>query len=171
MYAFVVRGGLSLLSVGGPELLLDDLLGRLRVVGGLERLVHADQRLLERVVAGRVDHLLLDLGRVRAPAQQEQLLLLGTLGRALALVRVLEVEQPVPALLRTGFLQVFKERVVRGVALADHLDVDLLLVLDVENHVPVLLVLLDLLVHLLTRVRYGHAGSHNRTVRLKLISI
>jgi len=95
---------LLLLSVGGPELLLDDFLGRFRMVRGLERLVHADQRLLERVVARRVDHLLFYFGRVRAPAQQEQLLLLGALGRALTLVRVLEIEQTVTAFLRPGLL-------------------------------------------------------------------
>lgn len=96
-----------LLSVGGPELLLDDFLGRFRMVRSLERLVYADQRLLERVIARGVDHLLLDFGGVRAPAQQEQLLFLGALGRALALVSVLEIEQTVTAFLGSGLLEVF----------------------------------------------------------------
>jgi len=74
VYKFFVE--LFLLSVGGPELLLDDFLGGFRMVSGLERLVYANQRLLERVVAGRVNHLLLDFGRVRAPAKQKELLLL-----------------------------------------------------------------------------------------------
>lgn len=154
--------GFFLLSVSGPEFFLDDFLGCFRMVRGLERLVYTDQRFLERVVAGRVDHLLLDFGRVRAPAQQKQFLLFGALGCALALVRVLEIKQTVTAFLRAGLLQVFQEQVVSRIALADHFDVDLLFVFDVEHHVPMLLVLLDLFVNLFARIRHGHSRCHFR---------
>ena len=59
-------------------------------------LMHAEEGPLEGVEGGRVEHLLLDLGRIRTPGHQEQLLLLAGLGGALALVRVLKIKHPVP---------------------------------------------------------------------------
>ena len=58
----------------------------------------SNERLLEGVKGRRVQHLLLDLGGVGAPGHQEELLLLAGLCGALALVLVLIVIQPVPAL-------------------------------------------------------------------------
>ena len=58
--------------------------------------MHSNQGLLEGVEGGRVQHLLLDLGTVRAPGHQEELLLLARLGGSLALVLVLVVIQSVP---------------------------------------------------------------------------
>ena len=58
--------------------------------------MHSNQGLLEGVEGGRVQHLLLDLGTVRAPGHQEELLLLAGLGGSLALVLILVVVQPVP---------------------------------------------------------------------------
>ena len=57
--------------------------------------MHSNQGLLEGVEGGRVQHLLLDLGTVRAPGHQEELLLLARLGGALALVLVLEIVQTI----------------------------------------------------------------------------
>ena len=59
-------------------------------------LLDAHEALFERIKGGGVEHLLLDLGRVRTPGHQEQLLLLAGLGGALALVRVLKIKHPVP---------------------------------------------------------------------------
>ena len=58
--------------------------------------MHANQRLLEGVKGGGVEHLLLDLGAVWAPGHEEQLLLLAGLRSSLTLVLVLEVVQAVP---------------------------------------------------------------------------
>ena len=63
----------------------------------------SDKSFLERVKARRVQHLLLDPGGIRTPRHKEELLLLARLGRALALVVVLEVEQAVAALTLTAF--------------------------------------------------------------------
>merc|ERR1719481_1667123 len=94
----VHRGGAALDPVGGSELLLHALLGSLARVGCLNVLVYSDQRLLESIEGGRVQHLLLDLRTVGTPAHEEELLLFAGLGGALALVLVLEVIQSVPAL-------------------------------------------------------------------------
>ena len=61
-----------LLPVGGLEDALDVVLFEAVDVVGLDDFVDADEGLLEGVERRRVDHLLLDLGRVRAPAHQEQ---------------------------------------------------------------------------------------------------
>merc|ERR1719394_858481 len=66
----------ALNPVGGSQLLFHFALGRLRGIGGLDELVHSDEGFLEVVEGGGVQHLLLDLGRVRAPVHQEQLLFL-----------------------------------------------------------------------------------------------
>lgn len=63
---------LCLLPVGGLEDALDVVLFEAVDVVGLDDFVDADEGLLEGVERRRVDHLLLDLGRVRAPAHQEQ---------------------------------------------------------------------------------------------------
>ena len=63
---------LRLLPVGGLEGALDVVLFEAVDVVGLDDFVDADEGLLEGVERRRVDHLLLDLGRVRAPAHQEQ---------------------------------------------------------------------------------------------------
>ena len=47
-----------------------------QIVPDLDELVHSDEGFLEVVEGGGVQHLLLDLGRVRAPVHQEQLLFL-----------------------------------------------------------------------------------------------
>ena len=61
-----------LLPVRGLEDAFDVVLFEAVDVVGLDDFVDADERLLEGVERRRVDHLLLDLGRVRAPAHQEQ---------------------------------------------------------------------------------------------------
>jgi len=66
--------------------------------------MHSNQGLLEGVEGGRVQHLLLDLGTVRAPGHQEELLLLARLGGALTLVLVLVVVEAIPALSVTSLL-------------------------------------------------------------------
>ena len=61
-----------LLPVRGLEDAFDVVLFEAVDVVGLDDFVDADERLLEGVERRRVDHLLLDLGCVRAPAHQEQ---------------------------------------------------------------------------------------------------
>ena len=53
------------------------------------------QGLFQRLKRAGVQHFLLDFGRVWAPGHQEQLLLLGRVGGALALVLVLEIVQTI----------------------------------------------------------------------------
>lgn len=50
-----------LLTIGSAQLLLDGLARRLRQIGGLYVLLHADQRLLQGIERAGVQHLLLDL--------------------------------------------------------------------------------------------------------------
>lgn len=82
---FFGEGGLSLawntllISVGGSKFLLDGLLGGLRQIRCLYVLLHTDQRLFQSVEGTRVQHLLLDFGRVGTPRHQKQLLFLGSL--------------------------------------------------------------------------------------------
>lgn len=76
-------------------------------------LLYANQALFEGVEAGGVEHLLLDLGRVRTPGHEKELLLLGFLGGALALVLVLEVEESVATVVRAAARQIGQEHVVR----------------------------------------------------------
>jgi len=61
-----------LLPVGGLEDALDVFLFEAVDVVGLDDFVDSDEGLLEGVERRRVDHLLLDLGRVGAPTHQEQ---------------------------------------------------------------------------------------------------
>ena len=61
--------------------------------------LYANKAPLERIKARRIKHLLFDFGRVWTPAHQQELLLLGFLGRAFALMVVLEVKESVPAVL------------------------------------------------------------------------
>jgi len=152
-----------LLAICRAQFLLHGVLGSLRQVGGLDIFLYAHQRLLQGVEGARVQHLLLDLGGVGAPGHEEQLLLLGALRGALALVHVLKVKQAISAFSCASLLQVLEELVILGVSLADHLHVYLLLVADVEHHVAVLLILLDLLVRSLADVRYCYPGSHFKT--------
>merc|ERR1719278_443906 len=146
--------------VGGSQLLFHLTLGRFRGISGLDELVHSDEGFLEVVEGGGVKHLLLDLGRVWAPVHQEQLLLLAGLSGALALVLVLEVVEPVPALALAAPLQARQEVVVAGVPVALVLHRDHPLVLDVEDGVAVALRLLDLLEDGLALVSYRHTGRH-----------
>ena len=71
-FSLRVQVGILLLPVGGLEDALDVVLFESVDVVGLDDFVDADEGLLEGVERRRVDHLLLDLGRVRAPAHQEQ---------------------------------------------------------------------------------------------------
>merc|ERR1712083_171463 len=98
-------------SVCWAQLLLHLSFGSLAQVGGLDKFMHANQGLLEGVEGGG-EHLLLDLGAVRAPGHQEELLLLARLGGSLALVLVLVVIQSVPALSIATLLQVVQVVVV-----------------------------------------------------------
>lgn len=61
-------------------------------------------------------------------------------------MHVLEVEQAVSALAGAALLNVFQELIVLSVAVANHLDVDLLLVADVKDDITMLLVLFDFFV-------------------------
>lgn len=61
-------------------------------------------------------------------------------------MHILEVEQSISALARAALLNVVQELVVLCVAIADHLNIDLLLVADVEDDVTMLFVLFDFLV-------------------------
>jgi len=133
-------------SVHLPQLFLHALRRRLGLVCRLYILLYSDQTLLERVEGGRVEHFLLDLCRVGAPRDEEELLLLGGLRGALALVGVLKVEDSVPAVVRPSPGQVVEEVVVVGAPVADLLHADYLLVLDVEYEEAVGLLLLDVIV-------------------------
>ena len=64
--------------------------------------LYANKALLERIKARRIKHLLLDFCRVGTPAHEQELLLLGFLVRAFALMHVLEVEEAVAAVLGTA---------------------------------------------------------------------
>lgn len=61
-------------------------------------------------------------------------------------MHVLEVEQAISALPGSTLLNVFQELVVLGVAIANHLHVDLLLIADIEDDITMLLVLFDFFV-------------------------
>ena len=67
---------------------------------------------LESVKTGGVQHLLLDLGAVRAPAHQEQLALEGGLG-AVRVELIVVVVQAVPAVLVVPLLLVEVQQEVR----------------------------------------------------------
>lgn len=73
--------GILLIPVSSSKLLLDSLLGGLRQVCRLYVLLHTDQWLFQSVEGTRVQHLLLNLGRVGTPRHQEQFLFLGCLRR------------------------------------------------------------------------------------------
>lgn len=151
---------LSLLAVGGAQFLFDGFLRCLREVGRLYVLLYADQRLLQRVEGAGVQHLLLNFSGIWAPRHEEQLLFLTGLRRALALVRVFEIEQTISALSSATLLQILKELVVLGVAFADRLHVDLFLVANVKHHVAVLLILFYLFVRRFTSVRNCYTRRH-----------
>jgi hypothetical protein len=67
------------------------------VFADLNELLDSHEAFFQGIKGGGVEHLLLDLGRVRTPGHQEQLLLLAGLWGALALVGVLKIEHAVPA--------------------------------------------------------------------------
>ena len=67
------------------------------------------------------------------PRHEEEFLLLATLRRTLALVRVLEIIDAVTTFADSGLLHVVQEVLVGGVARAEHFDVDLLLILKHQN--------------------------------------
>lgn len=60
------------------------------------------------------------------------------------LMHVLEIEQSVAAFSGSALLQILQELVVLCVAVANHFSVDLLLIANVEDHIAMLLILLDL---------------------------
>lgn len=80
-FVVVILGfaGIILISVGGSKFLLDSLLGGLRQIRCLYVLLHTNQRFFQSVERTRVQHLLLDFGRVGTPRHQKQLLFLGSL--------------------------------------------------------------------------------------------
>ena len=82
---------------------------------------------------------------------------LGDFGRTLALVLVLEIVEAVTAFTLAALHQVGEEGVVLGVPVAHGLHLDDLLVLDVEDDVPVLLALLDFVELVFTFLGYGDA--------------
>lgn len=86
-------------------------------------------------------------------------MLFAGLGRALALMRVLEVVEAVAAFAGSADLQVREELVVFLVTGSDYLHVDLLLVLDEEDYVAVFLVLFDFFVCGFANVRDSYSGS------------
>ena len=59
-------------------------------------LLYPNQALLQSIKAGGIQHLFLNLGSVRTPGHQEQLLLLGGLTGSLALMGVLKIKNSVP---------------------------------------------------------------------------
>lgn len=77
---------------------------------------------------------------------------------ALTLVSVLKIEQAITALAATALLEILEEGIIGGIAGSDHLDIDLLLVLDVKYYVSMLFVLLYFLVGRLANVGHGHTG-------------
>ena len=81
--------------------------------------MHADKGLLERVKRRRVDHLLLDLGRVGAPGHEEELGAERGL-RALSLDHVVVVVDGVPAIVVVAVLdlKVIQKGFVRIIARA-----------------------------------------------------
>ncbi len=106
-----------LLPVRGLEDALDVALLELVDAVRLDDLVHADEGLLERVEGRRVDHLLLDLCRVRAPRHEEEFGAVAGL-RALGFHRVVVVVDGVAAVVVVAVfhLQVAQELFVAVVA-------------------------------------------------------
>ena len=84
----------------------------------LDKFMHANQGLLEGVEGGGVQHLLLDLGAVRAPAHQEQLALEGGLS-PVRVELVVVVVQAVPAVLVVSLLLVEVNQEIRVGAVTD----------------------------------------------------
>lgn len=72
-------------------------------------------------------------------------------------MHVLEVVETVAALAGAAGLQIRQEGIILLVAGTYHLNVDLPLVFDVEDHIAVLFVLFDLFVCGLADVRYCYA--------------
>lgn len=60
-------------------------------------------------------------------------------------MHVLKVEQSIATFACSASLQVFQKLIVLSIAIANHLNVDLLLIANVEDDIAMLLVLLDLL--------------------------
>jgi len=146
-----------LLPVGGLEDALDVFLFEAVDVVGLDDFVDSDEGLLEGVERRRVDHLLLDLGRVRAPTHQEQFRPVGGLG-SLGLLDVVVVVDGVAAVVVLAVLDLDVVLELLPVAIAGRglVEADLS-VGDLEDGVPVRLVLLDALVRLLAVLGQLHA--------------
>ena len=71
---------------------------------------------------------------------------------------ILKIVETITALAASTFLEILEESIVDSVARSNHFDIDLLLVLDVKDHVPMLLVLLYFLVRRLTNVGNCYTG-------------
>lgn len=110
-----------------------------------------------RIYLPRVQHLLFDLGGIRAPGHEEQLLFLRGLRRTLTLMHILEIVETVAAFARTARLQILKELVVFLVTGPYHLNIDLSLIFNEENYVAVFLVFFYLFVRRLAYVRNCHS--------------
>jgi len=156
----VHHDGVALDPVGGPQLLLNFASGGFGGISSLDVLVNSNQRLLQSLEGACVQHFLLDLSRVRTPGHQEQLLLLGALSCALALVLIFKVVQSVSTLAISTTLQVVQEVVIRGVTVTLGFNSDRFLLFDIENTVTVSFVLLDILKDALAIVSYSYTRRH-----------
>ena len=95
-----------------------DYLLTLALVVGLDHFVDPHEGSLESVKTGGVQHLLLDLGAVRAPGHQEQLALEGGL-RPVGVELVVVVVQSIPAVLAVSLLLVEVNQEIRVGAITD----------------------------------------------------
>ena len=95
-----------------------DYLLTLALVVGLDHFVDPHEGSLESVKTGGVQHLLLDLGTVRAPAHEEELALEGGL-RSVGVELVVVVVQSIPAVLAVSLLLVEVNQEIRVGAITD----------------------------------------------------
>jgi len=114
--------------------------------------------MFESIKARRVQHLLLYLGSIWAPGHQKQLLLLCIRG-TLACVLILEVIESITALFWPDIAQVLQVIIVGGISVTVRFDAYFLIILYVEDYVPVPLALFDICVCFMDLVRYFYSGS------------
>lgn len=119
--------------------------------------VDSNEGLFECIEARRVQHLLFDACRIRAPRHEEELLLFGHLCRSLALVLIFEIVETVATFAFAGLHQIVQKRIVFGVSIANALHLDDFLVFNVENDIAMLFALFDLVKLVLALLSHSHA--------------
>jgi len=123
--------------------------------------VHSDEGLFQGIKRGRVDHLLLNLGRVRAPRHKEQLGSVRSFS-SLGLLDVVVIVNGISAVVIFSVLdlQIAHKLVVIVVTITGLVESDFS-VGNFENGVPEFLVLLDGLVGVGALIRQFHAGHRH----------